>query len=79
MLDRSAAPPKIVPSAGLAGGTEGQRAVNSDSDVPIYAQLIRERGDVPGDVRREAEQIQRSLERVIMPFRQNLPSPGFFR
>ncbi|MFF1482192.1 hypothetical protein ACFVYD_32345 [Streptomyces sp. NPDC058301] len=55
--------------------------MNSDSDVPIYAQLIRERGDVPGDVRREAEQIQRSLERVIMPFRPGLPAPtsGFFR
>ncbi|MEU1075814.1 MULTISPECIES: hypothetical protein [unclassified Streptomyces] len=53
--------------------------MNSDSDVPIYAQLIRERGDVPGDVRREAEQIQRHLEQVIMPFRPGLPTPGFFR
>lgn len=79
MLDRSPAPPKIVPPAGRVGGQEGQRAVNSDSDVPIYAQLIRERGDVPGDVRREAEQIQANLERVIMPFRPGLPTPGFFR
>ncbi|MFD3545501.1 hypothetical protein ACFWUW_07750 [Streptomyces sp. NPDC058655] len=36
-------------------------------DAPIYAQLIRERGDVPGQVRREAEQIQRELARVLAP------------
>ncbi|MGP9016857.1 hypothetical protein ACT1U9_00420 [Streptomyces sp. BR1] len=51
--------------------------MNSHGDVPIYAQLIRERGDVPGDVRREAEHIQRSLERVIAPPRSNLPSPMY--
>ncbi|MET9324165.1 hypothetical protein ABZX75_28965 [Streptomyces sp. NPDC003038] len=37
------------------------------SEAPIYAQLIRERGDVPGQVRREAEQIQQQLARVMAP------------
>ncbi|MFF3017732.1 hypothetical protein [Streptomyces sp. NPDC057939] len=35
------------------------------SDAPIYDQLIRERGDVPGQVRREAEEIHRALAQVM--------------
>ncbi|MEU8774248.1 hypothetical protein [Streptomyces sp. NPDC048606] len=37
----------------------------SSSDAPIYAQLIRERGDVPGQVRREAEDILHALAQVM--------------
>ncbi|MFE9629708.1 hypothetical protein [Streptomyces sp. NPDC006463] len=41
--------------------------MNTANEAPIYAQLIRERGDVPGQTRREAEQIHRELARVIAP------------
>ncbi|MCX5195474.1 hypothetical protein OOK31_16445 [Streptomyces sp. NBC_00249] len=37
----------------------------SSSDAPIYAQLIRERGDVPGQVRRDAEEILHALAQVM--------------
>lgn len=34
-------------------------------DAPIYAQLIRERGDIPLQAREEARRIQRELDRVL--------------
>ncbi|MFC9843665.1 hypothetical protein ACFWFF_27730 [Streptomyces sp. NPDC060223] len=34
-------------------------------DVPIYAQLISERGDIPLQVRTEAHRIQRELDWII--------------
>lgn len=34
-------------------------------DTPIYTRLITERGDVPTQVRGEAERIRRDLARVI--------------
>jgi hypothetical protein len=34
-------------------------------DVPIYAQLISERGDIPLQARNEARRIQRELEWII--------------
>ncbi|WP_435971900.1 hypothetical protein [Streptomyces sp. Qhu_M48] len=38
---------------------------HADGTAPIYAELIRERGDVPGDVRQVAEEVLRELSRVI--------------
>lgn len=37
----------------------------ADTSAPIYAELIREQGDVPGEVRRAAEEVLRDLSRVI--------------
>lgn len=37
----------------------------NDATAPIYSELIREQGDVPGDVRRTAEEVLRDLSRVI--------------
>lgn len=34
-------------------------------ETPIYARLVTERGDVPDQVRRDAERIHRDLARVI--------------
>ncbi|MCX5554922.1 hypothetical protein [Streptomyces sp. NBC_00038] len=34
-------------------------------DVPIYAQLISERGDIPLQVRTEARRIQRELDWIV--------------
>ncbi|MEU4131762.1 hypothetical protein [Streptomyces wuyuanensis] len=34
-------------------------------EAPIYDRLVTERGDVPAQVRREAEQTLRGLEQVI--------------
>ncbi|MGA5313291.1 hypothetical protein ACPCTK_04100 [Streptomyces pseudogriseolus] len=42
-------------------------------DSPIYDRLIAECGDVPAQVRREAERVSRELESVMRPLR----SPGF--
>ncbi|MFD7135073.1 hypothetical protein [Streptomyces sp. NPDC059894] len=36
-------------------------------ETPIYARLITERGDVPDQVRRDAERIHRDLARVLTP------------
>lgn len=36
-------------------------------DSPIYDRLIAERGDVPTQVRREAERVSRELEFVMQP------------
>ncbi|MCX4767651.1 hypothetical protein OG562_43215 [Streptomyces sp. NBC_01275] len=51
-------------------------------DTPIYHRLIIERGDVPAQVRGEAERIQRDLDRVMRApssFTPGLPAPrGFF-
>jgi len=41
-------------------------------DSPIYDRLIAECGDVPAEVRREAERVSRELELVMRP----LQSPG---
>lgn len=41
-------------------------------DSPIYDRLVAERGDVPGQVRREAERVNRELELVMRP----LHAPG---
>ncbi|MEU8761430.1 hypothetical protein [Streptomyces sp. NPDC048659] len=38
---------------------------HADTTAPIYSELIREQGDVPGDVRRTAEEVLRDLSRVI--------------
>lgn len=37
-----------------------------ESSAPIYYRLIEERGDVPAEVRRAAEQIQAELGRVMV-------------
>ncbi|GAB2871493.1 hypothetical protein GCM10027074_43820 [Streptomyces deserti] len=42
-------------------------------DSPIYDRLIAECGDVPAQVRREAERVSRELELVMRP----LQSPGY--
>jgi hypothetical protein len=42
-------------------------------DSPIYDRLIAECGDVPAQVRREAERVNRELESVMRP----LQSPGY--
>ncbi|OIJ63669.1 hypothetical protein [Streptomyces mangrovisoli] len=42
-------------------------------EAPIYRQLIAERGDVPAQVRGEAERIARDLQRVMPPMRVSAP------
>ncbi|MGW3562030.1 hypothetical protein ACWDNT_32880, partial [Streptomyces sp. NPDC000963] len=48
---------------------------HADGTAPIYAELIRERGDVPGDVRQTAEEVLRDLSRVIQVPPQGVPAP----
>ncbi|MGC9540429.1 hypothetical protein [Streptomyces sp. UG1] len=36
-------------------------------DSPIYDRLIAERGDIPTQVRREAERVSREMEFVMQP------------
>ncbi|KQX50013.1 MULTISPECIES: hypothetical protein [unclassified Streptomyces] len=48
---------------------------HADGTAPIYAELIRERGDVPGDVRQVAEEVLRDLSRVIQVPPQGVPGP----
>ncbi|MDV9191655.1 hypothetical protein R6L23_26180 [Streptomyces sp. SR27] len=48
---------------------------HADGTAPIYAELIRERGDVPGDVRQVAEEVLRDLSRVIQMPPQGVPGP----
>ncbi|MFE0645537.1 hypothetical protein ACFW2Y_28595 [Streptomyces sp. NPDC058877] len=48
---------------------------HADGTAPIYAELIRERGDVPGDVRQVAEEVLRDLSRVIQMPPQGIPGP----
>jgi hypothetical protein len=49
-------------------------------DSPIYDRLIAERGDIPLQVRREAERVSRELEFAMQPLLQSsgghLPAPG---
>jgi hypothetical protein len=42
-------------------------------DSPIYDRLIAENGDVPAQVRQEAERVSRELELAMRP----LQSPGY--
>ncbi|MEU6620530.1 hypothetical protein ABZ926_07055 [Streptomyces litmocidini] len=49
---------------------------HADGTAPIYAELIRERGDVPGDVRQVAEEVLRDLSRVIQMPPQGIPQQG---
>ncbi|MFF9850892.1 hypothetical protein [Streptomyces litmocidini] len=49
---------------------------HADGTAPIYAELIRERGDVPGDVRQTAEEVMRDLSRVIQMPPQGIPQQG---
>jgi len=47
-------------------------------DTPIYHRLVSERGDVPAQVRGEAERIRRELDRVMSApssFTPGLPAP----
>ncbi|QKW10383.1 hypothetical protein HUT18_32200 [Streptomyces sp. NA04227] len=37
----------------------------TDDNAPIYAELIRDLGDVPEDVRRTAEQVLRKADRAV--------------
>ncbi|MER5961595.1 hypothetical protein [Streptomyces sp. NPDC002057] len=48
---------------------------HADGTAPIYAELIRERGDVPGDVRQVAEEVLRELSRVIQVPPQGVGGP----
>ncbi|MEV4941604.1 hypothetical protein [Streptomyces zaomyceticus] len=48
---------------------------HADGTAPIYAELIRERGDVPGDVRQVAEEVLRDLSRVIQVPPQGVQAP----
>ncbi|MFB7656839.1 MULTISPECIES: hypothetical protein [unclassified Streptomyces] len=47
-------------------------------DSPIYDRLVAERGDVPEQVRRDAERVSRELEVVMRPLHApgHLPGPG---
>ncbi|WAX76476.1 hypothetical protein [Streptomyces sp. KMM 9044] len=42
-------------------------------ESPIYDRLVTERGDVPAQVRSEAERVSRELEQAMRP----LQSPGY--
>ncbi|MGW7614133.1 hypothetical protein ACWGKW_44340 [Streptomyces sp. NPDC054766] len=42
-------------------------------EAPIYRQLVAERGDVPAQVRDEAERIGRDLQQVITPLQVSAP------
>ncbi|MFD5633113.1 MULTISPECIES: hypothetical protein [unclassified Streptomyces] len=42
-------------------------------EAPIYRQLVAERGDVPAQVRGEAERIRSDLQRVMPPLRASAP------
>ena len=44
-------------------------------DSPIYDRLIAERGDVPTQVRREAERVSRELEFAMQPLQSLGPAP----
>ncbi|MEV7959066.1 hypothetical protein [Streptomyces sp. NPDC088141] len=43
-------------------------------ETPIYSRLIAEQGDIPAQVRGEAERIHRDLERVIPPAHRSPPA-----
>ncbi|MFE2531033.1 hypothetical protein [Streptomyces sp. NPDC059371] len=42
-------------------------------EAPIYRQLVAERGDVPAQVRGEAERIRSDLQRVMPPLEASAP------
>ncbi|MFR9794908.1 hypothetical protein ACL02U_03245 [Streptomyces sp. MS06] len=48
-------------------------------DSPIYDRMIAECGDVPAEVRREAERVNRELEFVLRPLRSPGPSDASAR
>jgi hypothetical protein len=43
-------------------------------EAPIYRQLVAERGDVPAQVRGEAERIRSDLQRVMPPLKASVPA-----
>lgn len=48
-------------------------------DSPIYDRLIAERGDIPAQVRREAERVSREVEFAMQPLLRSgglAPAPG---
>lgn len=47
-------------------------------DSPIYDRLIAERGDIPTQVRREAERVSREVEFAMQPLQSmgHAPAPG---
>lgn len=50
-------------------------------DTPIYHRLVTERGDVPAEVKGEAERIKRDLDRVMgapSPLAPSLPAQRSF-
>ncbi|MEU6975597.1 hypothetical protein [Streptomyces sp. NPDC046371] len=49
---------------------------HADTTAPIYSELIREQGDVPGDARRTAEEVLRDLSRVIQMPPAGMPPAG---
>lgn len=44
-------------------------------DSPIYDRLVAERGDIPSQVRREAERVNQELEYALRPLRTPGASP----
>ncbi|MET9834264.1 hypothetical protein ABZ078_34355 [Streptomyces sp. NPDC006385] len=45
-------------------------------DSPIYDRLIAERGDIPTQVRREAERVSREVEFAMQPLLQSSAAPA---
>lgn len=45
-------------------------------DSPIYDRLIAERGDIPTQVRREAERVSREVEFAMQPLLQSSGGPA---
>ncbi|MGW7674541.1 hypothetical protein ACWGJX_47200 [Streptomyces sp. NPDC054775] len=45
-------------------------------DVPIYRRLVAERGDIPAQVRGEAERIRNDLQRVMRPLQDSYFTSG---
>ncbi|MCX4538977.1 hypothetical protein OHA79_44760 (plasmid) [Streptomyces sp. NBC_00841] len=43
-------------------------------ETPIYTRLVAEQGDVPAQVRGEAQRVLRDLERVMPPGRRPVPA-----
>lgn len=55
----------LLPSPPGVGADKRKVAPFVFQEAPIYRQLITERGDIPADVRGEAERIRRELQRVM--------------
>ncbi|EGX55351.1 hypothetical protein SZN_33356 [Streptomyces zinciresistens K42] len=45
-------------------------------DSPIYDRLVAERGDIPTQVRREAERVSREVEFAMQPLLSTGPAPA---